>query len=380
MQHILFVDDDPHVLSSLKRMLKSRPLGCTCEGLTSGPDAIRRIKRGGVDLVVSDIRMPGMDGLELLAELKQDTETRHIPVVMLTAVEDVDTRNTALELGAIDFLNKPPQLCEFMARLQNILRLKFYQDQLEEQNRTLERQLLQSQKMEIVGVLTSGIAHDLNNMLAHIMGNTELALLRVDDEYLHQHLKRVADSTRHASRLVKQVLNVGKQRRSDNTICDLGTVVEESLELLSVSIPDSITVIWDGPAAPHFVAADATAMNQVLMNLFINAIDAMADGGTLTISLSETNVDTETLEKHQVSPASQYVKLDVSDTGAGIDKSTVDHIFEAFFTTKGSEQGTGLGLSVVDRIVKGLSGFITVESAREQGTTFSVYLPQKGTR
>jgi signal transduction histidine kinase len=374
MHRILFVDDEPAILKSLQRVLRSYSIEAETETASSAAEALERVARGGVDVVVSDVRMPGMDGVELLARLKADTATQHIPVIMLTGDGDSAVRNVALELGAMEFINKPPDPTELCARLRNVLRLKAYQDQLVSQNDILSAQIIEAQKMEIAGILATQAAHDLNNVLTAIVGNTELVLRRTGDGDVYTELQTVIQAAEHAARLVRQIRDLG--RHSSETAQSSGPceVIEECLDLLRVLVPAGVAVDWVNPHLQVRTGVEATALHQVVMNLVINAVHAMGKVGTLSLQVIERNVTPEEAATDVVATG-RFVVISVSDSGSGIDAAVIPHIFEPFFTTKATGEGTGIGLSVVNRIVRDNGGFVKVESSLGVGTTFEVYLP-----
>ena len=376
MSRVVFVDDDPHVLAALVRAVHARDKTWPCERFTSAAAALARAQAGDIDAVVADVRMPGMDGIEFLARLKGDPRTQHVPVIMLTGHADMENKRSALELGAYDFVTKPADPEELWARLRNAVRLKSYEDRLREQNSILERQLTQSQRMEVVGLLASGIFHDLNNVLQSIIGRTQLAALKTDTmEQVQQDLKMALASAEHATRLTRQILSLGRPTDAPATVQDLVALIDESLQLLRVATPQNVRVHWDQPPNPVALAVDATQIHQILMNLCLNAAQAMPEGGTLTIALDIIRWDATEAGEHEDAPPGTYARLSVTDTGVGMDDATREQIFDPFFTTKGPGRGTGIGLSVVQRIVHNHGGFITVDSTPGQGTSFSVHLP-----
>jgi len=254
--------------------------------------------------------------------------------------------------------------------------MKSYEDQLRDQNTILEQQLFQSQKMELIGLLANSVAHDLKNILAIIAGNTELAAHRARTlPAVQSNLDAALKSCDHGASLVQQILWLGRRADSEYEEHDLRKIVDESLMLLSVLIPEGVEVVWSRPDAPCISSIHETQMIQVLMNLITNAIHAMKDTGTLSIdiSCSESVPDAGRLSEH-LNPG-LYHRISVNDTGSGMDQSTLDHIFDSFFTTKEKGRGTGIGLPVVNRIVKKFQGHVTVESTVGVGTTFHVYLP-----
>ena len=375
MQRILFVDDEPAVVSSLQRMVRSHAIEAETEGVGSADAALKRLAEGGIDIVVIDVRMPGMDGIELLTRLKADTNTQHIPVIMLTGDADTAVRNIAIQLGAVEFINKPADPEELAARLRNVARLKAYQDQLVEQNRVLAQQVVQAQKMEIAGILASQAAHDLNNILASILGNTELAIFRTQDHELQHGLGRVVEAAQHARHLLGQILDLGRKSSDSANETDPGNVIDECLEMLSVIVPKDISIEWTNPHIQRRIRIEPTALYQITMNLAINATHAMGDDGVLSIELTEAELSRNEVVEHDGVAPGTFIMLKVTDTGCGIDSATLAHIFQPFFTTKSEKKGSGIGLSVVHRIVSDHGGFIKVASTPGTGTTFTVVLP-----
>jgi len=373
---ILLVDDEPSVLQGLKRMLRSEMGLWDLSFATSADEAWALLSTENFDTAVLDVKMPGKGGLELLSDIKSDPHTSDVETIVLTGLEDQDLKRRALDLGAADLLSKPVLKEDFIARINNALRTKSYRDELQNQNVELERQLLQSQKMEIIGMLAAGVAHDLNNMLSAIMLNTDLtSLLLTEDSEAKQSLNRVNIAGERAKKIVGQISKFSKRTKPSNQQCDLGSVINECIELLRSSLSKNVKIEWDDPEINCIIGVDETQIYQVLMNLGINAGHAMKDGGVLTFSLMKTELSPNSIPDDEVLDPGPFWKLEVSDTGDGMDQTTLRRIFEPLFTTKESSGGTGIGLAVVHRIVKGHGGFITVESEEGAGTIFSVYLP-----
>ena len=373
-RRILFVDDEPKVLSGLRRLLHDQRDVWDMSFASSADDALRMVAERLPDAIVTDIKMPGKSGLELLAELKGAATTREIEVAVLTGLKEQDLKRRALELGATDLLGKPVHKDDLIARLNNMLRMKCYRETLHKQNEALREQLIRSQKMEALGVLAAGVGHDLNNILMLIMGHSELAAMSLaDDSPPMKSIKKVESACEHAAKIVEQVLRFTRDSGGRRDLCELGALVDESLELLRPSIPTGIEVIWDKAECKYWIEADQTQMYQVLMNLCLNACQAMGEEGVLRIELRQTEISAESLPAGQdVSPGT-YEKLSVSDTGGGMDEGILERVFDPLVTTK--TQGTGLGLSVVQWIVKDHGGFVTVESTASKGASFLVYLP-----
>src|SRR5271169_757453 len=244
------------------------------------------------------------------------------------------------------------------------------------ERRALEQQLRQSQKMEAVGRLAGGVAHDFNNLLMVISGYSEFLLDRLGPEpALRGPAQEIASAAVRATSLTRQLLAFSRKQMLAPKILDLNGVVTENLKMLTRVIGEDIDLVMVPGAELGAVRADAGQIEQVIMNLAVNARDAMPSGGKLTIETSNVSLDEDYARFHAPLRPGNYVMLAISDTGAGMDSETQSHIFEPFFTTKGTK-GTGLGLSTVYGIVKQSGGYIWVYSEAGKGTTFKIYLPR----
>jgi signal transduction histidine kinase/ActR/RegA family two-component response regulator len=239
-----------------------------------------------------------------------------------------------------------------------------------------EEQLRQSQKLEAIGTLAGGVAHDFNNILTVIGSYTTLVLAELGPQSpLHEDLMQVRLAADRAAALTKQLLAFSRKQVMQPRVLELGAVVDGIEKMLRRVIGEDIDLRTVNATPPVRVKADPGQIEQVILNLAINARDAMPKGGTLAIETREVNLDEEDPARHAMTPPGRWVLLSVSDTGTGMEPSTQARIFEPFFTTKGPGKGTGLGLSMVYGIVKQSAGFIWVESELGRGTTFKVYLP-----
>jgi PAS domain S-box-containing protein len=248
------------------------------------------------------------------------------------------------------------------------------------ERRALEHQLQQSQKMEAIGRLAGGIAHDFNNLLMVISGYSEFLLDRLGpDPALRGPAQEIAGASQRASSLTRQLLAFSRKQMLAPKILDLNGVVTENLKMLTRVIGEDIDLVMVPAPSLGAVRADAGQIDQVIMNLALNARDAMPAGGKLTIETSNVSLDEEYARFHAPLRPGDYVMLAISDTGFGMDSETQSHIFEPFFTTKGPK-GTGLGLSTVYGIIKQSGGYIWVNSEPGKGTNFKIYLPRVAER
>jgi hypothetical protein len=241
----------------------------------------------------------------------------------------------------------------------------------------LESQLLQSQKMEAVGRLAGGIAHDFNNLLTIISGYDRMLLDRISPlDPLRGYAEEILKASDRATALTKQLLAFGRRQPIKPSLLDLNRVLTESQGMLRRLIPENIEVVIVPQPDIWNVLADQNQLDQVILNLSLNARDAMPTGGRLTIETRNVKLGDGYSQRHFGVTPGPYVMLAVSDNGSGMDAQTVSHIFEPFFTTKSSQKGTGLGLSIVYGMVKQNHGDIWVYSELGKGTTMKIYLPR----
>ncbi len=242
------------------------------------------------------------------------------------------------------------------------------------QAKELEHQLIQSQKLETVGRLAGGIAHDFNNMLSVVLGAAELIQMESNlSRKAHNRCEAIKKAVAGAAGFVKQLLAFSRRQALDLKVVDLSRIVDDFEKMIRRVIGENIEMSICGSKGLPVVKADMAQLNQVLLNLVVNAREAMPGGGRLTIELSSTTLDREDCNRHSDAKPGDYVVLSVSDTGVGMSAEVMNAIFEPFFTTK--ENGTGLGLSVVYGIVSRHGGFITVKTDIGRGARFNIYLP-----
>jgi nitrogen-specific signal transduction histidine kinase/ActR/RegA family two-component response regulator len=244
----------------------------------------------------------------------------------------------------------------------------------EEENKRLQMQFLQSQKMESIGRLAGGVAHDFNNMLSVILGHVEIALTKTGEtEPLYEDLKGVLDAARRSANLTRQLLAFSRQQTVVPVALNLNRVVDDMLKMLGRMIREDIELVWKPGSDLDDVEIDPAQVEQILANLCVNAGDAICGAGMVVIETGNVVFDDTYHAQHFDFSPGRYVMLAVSDDGCGMEKEIMNHVFEPFFTTKSEGEGTGLGLSTVYGIVKQNDGFINVYSEPGRGTSIKIY-------
>jgi len=397
---ILAVDDDANNLAVVRDCLTG--FNYTVLVAEDGESAILRADYAKPDLILLDIMMPGMDGYETCRRLKLQESSRDIPVIFMSALAETGQKVRGLEAGAVDYVTKPFQQEELLARVEVHLSIRDLNRRLKEANELLEsrveertrdlaianlelkdeiaerkatqEQLRQSQKMEAIGTLAGGVAHDFNNILTVIMGFSSLLRDKLEE---NASLSRYADdilaSAAKAAKLTRSLLTFSRKQIMENKQEDLNEIVKTSEQFLRRVIGEDIVLNCYSAPEELLIMGDSVQIEQVLMNLVVNARDAMPNGGILSIK-TECLELTEELYGTSLE-AGSYARITVSDTGCGIDEDILQRIYEPFFTTKEVGKGTGLGLSIVYGIIKQHGGDITVESEVGKGASFIIYLP-----
>ena len=371
--HILVIDDEIRMCESLDILLSGQGYHIQC--FTEGGQALSYIQERGCDLVLLDIMMPAMDGFTVLKRIKEIHPDIH--VIMMTAQGSAEYAIAALKGGADDYLCKPFEIDELNKRIQNTLQTRRLSKQnalIEGKLAMTEAQLRQAQKMEAIGTLAGGIAHDFNNLLMGIQGHISLMLYQLDASHpFSQRLRSVEKLVESGSKLTSQLLGYARKGRYEVKAINLNGCIKETAETIRQARRD-ITFNLDCAEKLSLVEADKGQMEQVFMNLFVNAADAMPDGGEIKVRTENTIILPAAGMPAPLKPG-RYNLLTISDHGTGMDDETQERIFEPFFTTKEMGRGTGLGLASVYGIVKGHDGYIDVQSQTGKGTTFRIYFP-----
>jgi signal transduction histidine kinase/CheY-like chemotaxis protein len=243
------------------------------------------------------------------------------------------------------------------------------------ENKRMESQFLRAQRMESIGTLAGGIAHDLNNVLSPILMAIDMLQLKTTDESSRKWLDVLRTNAERGGNMVRQVLSFARGVEGERVALQPKHLIKEIVKILRETLPKSIEISFRIPDDLWIISADATQMHQVLMNLCVNARDAMPEGGSILIKAQNAFVDENYARMHLEAKAGRYVVITVSDTGPGMTPAVQSRIFEPFFTTKEMTKGTGLGLSTALTIVKSHGGFINVYSELHKGSQFTLYLP-----
>ena len=382
---ILIVDDRPENLTAMRALLAGPDV--ELETALSGNDALRLTLKTDFALVLLDVQMPGMDGFETAELLRANPKTRRLPIIFVTAGMRAERHLfKGYEAGAVDYLMKPIEpavlrgkvrvFCELArqrqeleqheARLERLVRERSaaLAATLEERHR-LELQLVQSQRLESLGNLAGGVAHDINNVLAAILGLASINREGLDGaSFLAQSLDTIATACMRGREVVKSLLYFARKDMDPVGPLDLNVLVQEIVHLLEATTLKRIRITTElqRPLGP--MEGDAAALSHALMNLCVNALDAMPDGGTLELR-------TRQLE-------SGGLELRVSDSGAGMSREVLQRAMDPFFTTKPVGKGTGLGLAMVFGTMKAHGGSVELKSEPGAGTEVTLSFPPPG--
>jgi len=386
---VLLIDDESIVAEIVSGMLTGQndiALHYVCHAV----DALPAAHGFFPTVILVDLKMPLIDGLALVSEFRQHEETRHVPMILLSSEENAELKVRAFDLGANDYLVKWPNKLEVVARIRYhssaylarkqrddaFMSLRRSQEELLTRTRELaesQAALHHAQKMEAVGKLTGGVAHDFNNVLQIISGN--LQLLSMETRELDGAQRRIAaamEGVTRGAKLASQLLAFARRQPLQPAVINPGRLIRSMSELLrrALGAEADIEVKIDDDLWNTLV--DPNQLENVILNLAINARDAMADSGRLIVRASNFIVRRS---RPGISEG-EYVLVSVADTGSGMGPDVLEHAFEPFFTTKPDGKGTGLGLSMAYGFVKQSGGHIEIDSMLGSGTTINIFLPR----
>jgi signal transduction histidine kinase len=401
--HILHLEDDPNDAALVQATLAADGITCATTCVSSRDDFLAALEHGGIDLILSDFTLPAFDGLSALKIAH--ARRPNLPVIMVSGTLGEERAVDSLKSGATDYVLK-----ESLTRLGPAVRRAMLEVETRAENKRLEGQFIGAQKMEVIGQLAAGVAHDFNNILGVIMGNNGLIMSKLGpDSPLREHTEEIRHASERAAGLTQQLLIFGRKQTVQHVVLDLNDVVKGLDKMLRRLIGENIEMMIIPGRQTGRIKADSGHVGQVLMNLVVNARDAMPNGGKLTIATNNVTLDENYLpcgvsggtslgqvhpvrlpplthgtgsstpqgeRTHTGAMPGEYVMLSVSDTGTGFTEGVKAHLFQAFFTTKPLGKGTGLGLVTCQTIVQQSGGHIGVYSEVGRGTTFKVYFPR----
>jgi len=365
---LLIIEDSEDDAALLLLLLRQAGLEINSERVDSS-GALAQALNKNWDIIISDHSMPHFSGTEALKMAR--AKDADVPFIFVSGTIGEDVATEAMRTGAQDYVMKT-NLKRLVPAVQRELR-----DAGERKERKrLDRRVQQLQKYEAIGRLVGGIAHDFNNMIGAILGWAEMGCQETKPENgLHNRFQKIRDQSLRAGKLTSQLLAFAGGQVLQTRKINLNILVKEEMGFLARIIGEDIEVRVRAAPDLRVTLADPTQIEQVLMNLCLNARDAMAGGGQLVIETQNVEVGADFCRDHAQAQPGSYVLLSVTDTGVGMDTATMENMFEPFFTTKETGKGTGLGLATVQGIVSQHRGFILTSSEPGKGTSFQVYLP-----
>lgn len=367
---IVIVEDEFIVALDVQKQLER--IGHRVKGvLSSGNELLERLEELNPDLVLMDIKLQGsLDGVETAALLN---EIRSIPVILMTAYADETTVSRAKITQPFGYILKPFEERE----LRTSIEIALYRSKMEKKLRESDRLLRQAQKMEAVGRLAGGIAHDFNNILTAILGYANLLAEEVKGKPgLLEDVEGVKKAVKRAEGLTHQLLAFSRRQPMEPKVMDPGDTLRDMERMLERLLPANIHLIRRFEDPSLRMRMDPTHFEQIILNLVVNARDAMPDGGRIEFRLAGCDLDASRAGALERIPVGSYVALTVQDSGGGIPGEDFELIFEPFFTRKADGGGTGLGLATVYGIVKQSNGFLDMESRLGTGTKFTLFFPR----
>ncbi len=373
---VLIADDSEDDAMIILRVLCKAGYGPVGERVWTAAGMQEALQKQPWDVVISDYEMPGFGGFEALALLKNSGQDA--PFILVSAVVSEETAVAAMKAGAHDYImkRKLTRLAPAIERELREARTRAAKKEAEAALRHSEEQLRQAQKLEAVARLAAGVAHDFNNLLTAITGHSDLLLRALDlGDPRRKNAEQIEKCAQMAAALTRQLLTFSRKQAIEPRVLNLHDVLNNIQRMLRRLIGEDIEFHAALEAAPAHIKADPGQLEQVIMNLAVNARDAMPGGGRLCVSTARVTPDQARLKDVPGLVPREYVMLAVADTGTGMTAEVKAHLFEPFFTTKPAGKGTGLGLATCFGIVKQSGGHIQVESELGKGTTFKLYFP-----
>jgi len=409
ISRVLIVEDNEGQRFTLAGIMEQQGFGVITCG--SAAEAVEHVQRADFGVVVVDLRLPDLEGTQLLERIRE--RNRAIRVIIHTAYGSFDSARDSINKGAFAYVEKADDPAVLVHQVQRAFReqMDHYASDLEsavakrtsalretnavlketnaalrqeiadrrraETHRAhLESELRHAQKMEAVGTLAAGVAHDFNNILTVIMGYADVASLTLPDQSESINaLEGIVRATRQAGEITQSLLTLSRKGLTQKTPVKLGELVADSMRMLRGALPESIEFTTEISPDDAWVEADATQLQQVVVNLVVNARDAMPDGGRLRVSVHPRRTDSSDLQAVASTQDRGRATLAVEDSGIGMPQEVRSRLFEPFFTTKPREQGTGLGMAIVHGIITKHNGKIEVDSREGHGTRIAVTLP-----
>jgi signal transduction histidine kinase len=369
---VLLVEDDDAYALLVQRQLTASSESIALRRVSTLVDAVAAIDSGPADAVLLDLGLPDSFGLETVERLHGAAGA--VPIIVLTAQDDDAIAVQAVQRGAQDYLVKSTTDAQLLVRS-----IRYARERAEWRRVLVEREaeLRQVHKMEAVGRLAGGVAHDFNNVLTAIFGYADLLLDQfAEDDPRRADVLEIRRSAERAAALTRQLLAFSRKQIMQPRVLDLNDVIASLQALLSRLVGEDIGLEIRPSVELWPVCADPGQVEQVLMNLAANARDAMPEGGQLAVETGNASVEHEDARNRPGLKPGAYVTMTVIDTGTGVPDSVRPHMFEPFFTTKEPGKGTGLGLATVYGIVKQTGGGVYVDSEEGKGTRVVVYLPR----
>ncbi len=359
---LLIVDDEPGILELLTAVFKTETKNITTAN--DGKQALALFKQGHFDVIISDVSMPEMDGLELFISIQE--VRNNTPFIFVSGEDDDKIIIKALKLGARDFISKPIKINQIKNVFDKCMREIILKKQNQQLIKSLERQATETSRLAVLGEMTASLAHDLNNPLSVLTGYTEIIHDKyISDKWLAAKTTKMIIAADRMTKLVTQITNFARNETCPEN-CDIRDIVENSLILIENKIKKVIggVTVDLAPDIPKLYV-EKFKFEQILMNLVGNALDALKE-------IDDFDKRNITIKANMLS--SDRLEVKIIDNGPGMSEEIRNEIFNSFYTTKPEGQGTGLGLTIVQTLINHLNGEICVESEVNEGTTFIIQL------